>query len=63
MKRGKQQIPTNYGDEVDAFTRWRRMLCVFYNNTGLVKQAQRRYNKRVRKLVKEELRHETGGQG
>ena len=61
MKRGKQQIPTNYGDEIDAFTRCRHVLCVFYNNTGLVKQAQRRYNKRVRKLAKEELEYEIRG--
>ena len=58
MKRGKQQIPTNWGDEVDAFTQWRHVLCLFDNNTGLVKKAQRRYNKRVRKLAKQELDYE-----
>jgi hypothetical protein len=58
MKRGRQQIPMSHGDELDAFSKWRRALCVFYNNTNIVKQAQRRYNKRLRRQWKQELRDE-----
>jgi hypothetical protein len=43
------------GDEHDAFSPWRRLLCVFYNNTGIAKYAKTAYNKRVRRKVKEEL--------
>ena len=58
MKRGRQQVPMKFGDEIDAFSRWRRALCVFYNNTGLVKDAQRRYQKRVRKAARREIENE-----
>ena len=62
MKRGRNQIPMKFGDEIDAFSPWRRALCVFYNNTGIVKKTQRAYNKRVRKQIKQELRHVQQGQ-
>jgi hypothetical protein len=39
----------------DAFTGWRRRLCVFYNNTGLVKYAQRCYWKAVRQAARREI--------
>lgn len=42
-------------DEYDAFSRWRRALCVFENNTGIVKDAQRSYQKRVRQDSKREI--------
>ena len=58
MKRGRQIVPMGCGDELDAFSRWRRALCVFYNNTGLVKDAQRRYQKRVRQAARKEIEHE-----
>ena len=61
MKRGRNQIPMKFGDELDAFSKWRHALCVFYNNTGLVKEAQRRYNKRVRRYAKEIIEHEQEG--
>ena len=44
------------GDEWDAFSKWRKVLCVFYNNCGLGKQAKRKYNKRVRKAAQKDLR-------
>jgi hypothetical protein len=47
-----------FGDEIDAFSRWRRALCVFHNNTGLVKDAQRRYQKRVREAARREIENE-----
>jgi len=40
------------GDERDALTRWRRLLCVFDNNTGLAKYWKRKYNKRARKIAR-----------
>lgn len=54
MKRGKKQLPD--GDE--AFSRWRHCVCLFYNNTGLVKYAQRRYQKRVRRAARREIEYE-----
>ena len=46
------------GDESDAFGRWKRWLCVFYNNTGLGKKAKRSYNKRARRQAKSDLMRE-----
>jgi hypothetical protein len=57
MKRGRTE-PMKCGDELDAFTGWRRLLCVFYNNTGIAKYCKTAYNKRVRRKAKEELRDE-----
>lgn len=48
-----------FGDEIDAFTKWRRLLCVFDNNTGLVKYSKRTYNKRVRRKARLETRQWT----
>lgn len=39
----------------DAFTGWRHKLCLFDNNTGLVKYAQRAYNKRCRQAARVEI--------
>jgi hypothetical protein len=48
--------PMTSGSEYDAFSkRARRALCVFFNNTGLVKYWQRVYNKRDRKIAKRGL--------
>ncbi len=55
MRRSKLEIPLIDANEQDAFTRWRHLLCVFRNNTGLVKYWQRRYNKRVRRRARETL--------
>ena len=54
MKRGRT-VPMKCGDEMDAFSRWRHFLCVFYNNTGIAKYTKRAYNKRVRRVIKEDL--------
>jgi len=54
-KRGRA-VPMKGGDEFDCFTGWRRHLCVFYNNTSLVKYWQRKYNKRVRRIVRRDCR-------
>lgn len=54
MKRGRSE-PMRGGNEHDAFTGWRRHLCVFYNNTSLVKYWQRKYSKRVRRKIKQAL--------
>ncbi len=44
MKRSRT-TPMTSGDEYDAFSkRARRALCVFFNNTGLIKYWQRKYN-------------------
>ena len=61
MKRWKQQIPMGCGMELEAFSRWRRWICIFDNSTGVVKGLQRQYNKRERKLAKQELEYEDGG--
>lgn len=49
----KDRLPLADGDEQDYFSGWRRLLCVFYNNTGLGKKMKRKYNKRARKEAKE----------
>ena len=46
------------GDEFDAFTRWRHLLCVFHNNTGLRKAMKRKFNKRVRRKARTAMRAE-----
>jgi hypothetical protein len=55
MVRRKERIPLADGDEQDYFSGWRRVLSVFYNNTGLGKKMKRKYNKRARKEAKSEL--------
>ena len=47
------------GGEVDAFSGWRRVLCVFHNNTGIVRYWKRKYAKRVRSYSKRVLRDAT----
>jgi hypothetical protein len=45
--------PAINGDEQDWTSRWRRVLCVFANNTGLGKKVKRAMNKRERRRAKE----------
>ena len=53
----RHELPTKDGWESDAFSRkWRSMLCVFRNHHAVAKQMKRKYNKRVRKTIKQELR-------
>jgi hypothetical protein len=50
--RRKDRIRLIDGDEEDFFSPWRRLLCVFHNNTRLGKKMKRKYNKRARKEAK-----------
>ena len=50
-----KRIPMKGGDEQDAFSRWRKLLCSF-NRAGVVKQSKRKYNKRFRKAAKIKLK-------
>ena len=59
MKRGRT-TPMR-GWEYDALTGWRHVLCLFYNNTGLSKYWKRHYNKRVRRIGKQEIKDEETG--
>jgi len=51
----KPHIKVKSGDEHDAFSGWRRLLCVFKNHTGIVKKQQRSYNKRLRQQHKHDI--------
>jgi len=48
----KPEIPLKSGDEYDAFTRWRRLLRW---KAGQIKKIKQRYNKRLRRKIKQEL--------
>lgn len=52
----KNEIPLIDGDEQDCLTSWRKFLHI---KRGQVKRVKRKYWKRLRKKVKEELRHES----
>lgn len=43
--------PAKGGFEQDAFSKWRRLLCMF-SKPGVAKAAKRQYNKRARKARK-----------
>ena len=58
--RRKDRLPLADGDEQDYFSHWRRLLCVFYNNTGLGKRMKRKYNKRARKEARHGLKDQEG---
>ena len=48
--------PARSGDEQDWISRrWRRLLCVFSNNTGLGRSVKRAINKRARRRARDEL--------
>ena len=53
----KKELAIN-GDEHDWTTMWRKLLCVFKNNTGLGKQVKRKMNKRARRKIKEKINRE-----
>ena len=53
MMRGR--IPSQGGDEYDAFTRWRKL---FHWQQGELKRIKRRYNKRARKVGKRDANGE-----
>jgi len=49
------RIPLSGGNEHDAFSkRARRMICAF-KKAGVAKACKRKYNKRFRKAVKQEI--------
>ena len=54
MKQGRT-TPMKGGDEYDALTGWRHMLC-YLGNSGVAKKIKRGYNKRVRKEGKNETK-------
>ena len=58
--RRRDRIPLADADEQDYFSGWRRLLCVFYNNTGIGKRMKRKYNKRIRRMVKHGLKDQEG---
>lgn len=41
------------GDEFDAFSRWRRILC-YMQRPGIVAKIKRQHNKRIRKEARQE---------
>lgn len=49
----KPEIPLRQADEYDAFTRWRKYL-IFQR--GELRKIKRKYNKRVRRTIKQMLR-------
>jgi len=56
----KDRIPLITGDEYDWVSKnWRRLLCVFKNQTGLGKKVKRAINQRARRKIRKELRNVT----
>ncbi len=56
----RDRIKLISGDEFDwTAKRWRRLLCVFDNTTGLGKKVKRAINQRARRKAREELRDES----
>ena len=58
--RRKDRLPLADGDEQDYFSGWRRILCVFHNNTKIGKKMKRKYNKRARREARNEVKTEVG---
>ena len=56
MKEGRTE-PMKGGDEYDALTGWRRVMC-YLDRSGVAKKVKRKYNKRVRQAGKKEIRQE-----
>lgn len=54
MKRA-HTLPMRSADEYDALTKWHRVL---YWKPGERKAIKRRYNRRVRRVTKQELREQ-----
>lgn len=49
------EIPMKGGFEQDIFTGWRKVLC-YAQRAGVCKKAKKKYNKRVRRHVKRDIR-------
>ncbi len=57
--KGRRALPAhNDGDMHDAFSGWRRLLCVF-NKPGVLKKTRRRFHKLARRVSKQGLRRES----
>jgi hypothetical protein len=54
MTKKNPKIPTNDGDEYDAFGYGRQMYC-YLARSGVAKRIKRKYNKRFRKEGKKNL--------
>lgn len=51
----KDRVPLITNDEGDWTSKWRRILCVFKNNTGLGKKVKRAVNRRARQKARQEI--------
>lgn len=51
----KDRIPLITGDEYDWVGKWRRILCVFKNTTGLGKKVKHAINRRARRKIRREI--------
>lgn len=49
--------PSKDGDEQDAFTGWRHVLC-YLDRAGKAKAVKQRHNRRTRRQVREQLKGE-----
>lgn len=54
-----RRIPMVSGDEHDAFSGWRRVLCVFQRARVRAK-TKRRFRRRERRVAREEVRRARG---
>jgi hypothetical protein len=52
--------PLKSGDEQDAFSGWRKLLCVF-KRPGVARKTKTRFSRRVRHEVKASLRSNPDG--
>ena len=55
MAKKKERIPLKGGDEFDALTTARKYY-VYLTRSGVAKKIKQQYNKRFRRIQKEELR-------
>tara|TARA_B100001105_G_C22352726_1_gene426463 strand:+ start:599 stop:787 length:189 start_codon:yes stop_codon:yes gene_type:complete len=59
MSKKKPKIPLKGGDEFDALTSARKYY-VYLTRSGVAKRIKRQYNKRFRKLGKEQINKDAG---
>ena len=53
------EIPIKGGFEEDVFSGWRKVLC-YTQRAGVCKKAKKKYNKRVRRIAKKEIKTNYG---
>lgn len=52
----KDRVPLQTGDEYDWVSkRWRRLLCVFKNRTGLGKKVKQALSRRARRRARQRI--------